>query len=57
MDRRKSTPAISSKSDSETHTYKIDKKVFIVTPFYRENSGKTVHEILLNLMEKETEKR
>ena len=34
-------------------TYMVDKMTFIVTPVYREDSEKTVHDILLNLMERD----
>jgi hypothetical protein len=36
-------------------TYNVDKMTFIVTPVYRDGSGKTVHDILLNLMERDCE--
>jgi hypothetical protein len=36
-----------------TVTYKVDKMTFIVTPVYKK-TGKTVHELLLNLMARET---
>jgi hypothetical protein len=39
----------------EDITYNVDKMTFIVTPVYRDDSGKTVHDILLNLMEKDGE--
>ena len=34
----------------ECTTYKVDKMTFIVTPVYRENGNKTVHDIILGLM-------
>jgi len=37
----------------EEHEYKIDeKRVFIVTPVYCTESGKTIYDALLNLMKK-----
>ena len=36
-------------------TYELDKMTFIVTPVYRDGSGKTIHDILLNLMERDCE--
>ncbi|MCL1820799.1 MAG: hypothetical protein FWG36_09105 [Oscillospiraceae bacterium] len=44
-----------SKSDGK-HTYKIDNKVAIVTPVYREDSDKTIHDILISLMKKDSKK-
>ena len=40
---------------AETVTYNVDKMTFIVTPVYREGSGKTIHDLLLNLMKKDSE--
>jgi len=38
-------------SDSSSYEYQIDKKrVFIVVPVYREDSSKSIHDVLLNLM-------
>ena len=39
----------------ESISYTIDKITFIVTPVYRDGDGKTVHDILLDLMEKDCE--
>jgi hypothetical protein len=36
-------------------SYDIGKITFIVTPVYRDGEGKTVHDILLNLMENDCE--
>jgi hypothetical protein len=35
--------------------YQIDKMTFVVTPVHRDGSGKTIHDILLSLMEKDCE--
>ena len=39
--------------DDSSYEYQIDpKRVFIVTPVYREDSGKSIHDVLLSLMRK-----
>jgi len=35
--------------------YKVDKMTFIVTPVYREGDGKTIHELLIDLMKSNSE--
>jgi len=40
-----------SNQEAPSYEYKIDdKRVFIVSPVYREDSNKTVHDALLSLM-------
>jgi len=40
-----------SKEPASSYEYKIDdKRVFIVSPVYREDSNKTIHDALLSLM-------
>jgi len=42
---------LSCGENTPSYEYKVgDKRVFIVTPVYREDSGKTIHDALLNLM-------
>ncbi len=36
--------------------YQIDKYVFIVSPVYNEDSGKNIHQIMLDLMKNEVVK-
>ncbi|MCL2083546.1 MAG: hypothetical protein FWH04_10000 [Oscillospiraceae bacterium] len=43
------------KPETEEHTYKVDKMVFLVTPSHRKDSDKTIHEALINLMIKDSE--
>ena len=33
--------------------YNVDKMVFVVTPVHREESDRTVHDVLLNLMKRD----
>ena len=40
----------------QAHEYRVGNRVFVVTPIYREDSGKTVYDALLNLMKKDSEK-
>ena len=49
----KQTPAA---SEQNPLTYKVDKMTFIVSPVYRESDGKTIPELLLNLMLTEADK-
>jgi hypothetical protein len=35
--------------------YEVGKITFIVTPVYREDSDKTIHDIMLSLMKKDEE--
>ena len=44
-----------SEQTSEPITYKVDKMTFIVTPVYREGDGKTIHELLIDLMRSNSE--
>ena len=39
-----------------TYEYKLDKITFIVEPVYREDSGKSIHDFILNLMKNDVEK-
>jgi len=40
-----------SNQEAPAYAYKIDdKRVFIVTPVYQEDSSKTIHDALLSLM-------
>jgi len=39
---------------SEECTYRIDKMQFIVEPVYREDSGRTIHDILLSQMKRDS---
>ena len=43
-----------SKQAAEPISYMIEKMTFPVTPVYNESSGKTVHEILYDLMKNES---
>ena len=45
------TSTVMSGQAAEPITYKVDKMTFLVTPVYQESPGKTIHELLLNLME------
>lgn len=49
---KKCQQVIAPDLEKESITYKIDKMTFIVTPVHRENSGKTIHDLILNLMKK-----
>ena len=40
---------------TEMHEYEIDKITFEVIAVYREDTTKTIHDILLNLMKKDKE--
>ena len=40
-------------ADIDAITYKVGKMVFVVTPVHRQNPGKQIHEILLDLMKTE----
>ena len=42
--------------EPESIEYKVGKMTFIVTPVYREDSDKTIHDLMLNLMKKDSEK-
>ena len=44
-----------SKNTGNEVTYEVDKMTFVVTPVYRDGTGRTIHDILLNLMEKDSE--
>jgi hypothetical protein len=37
-------------ANTQEAAYKVDKMTFLVTPVHREESGRTIHELLLNLM-------
>jgi hypothetical protein len=39
----------------EPITYKVDKMTFIVTPIYRNDPGKTIHDLLVDLMTSNSE--
>jgi hypothetical protein len=41
--------------EQEPITYNVGKITFIVTPVYREDSNKTIHDILLGWMIKDSE--
>lgn len=41
--------------EQEAVTYKLGKKEFVVQPIYKEETGKPIHESLLNLMQKDNE--
>jgi hypothetical protein len=36
------------------YTYNVDKMQFIVTPIHREDSGRTIHDILLSQMKRDS---
>jgi len=36
--------------------YRVDKYTFVVSPVFNEKSGKTIHQILLELMKKDSDK-
>lgn len=40
--------------NTEEHTYKVDKMEFIVTPVYRIDSDRTIHDILLSQMKRDS---
>jgi len=48
---------MSKKADEKTITYKVGKMTFHVEPVYKEDSGKSIHDLVLNLMKKDSEKR
>jgi|GEM_PF-2897732 len=50
---RKGVSMCKSKSDGE-HIYQIGRRVAIVTPVYRNDSDKTIHDILISLMKKDS---
>jgi hypothetical protein len=43
------------KRKQKPHTYQVGKITFIVTPVYREEPEKTIHDVLLSLMKKDEE--
>ena len=43
------------KETQREHEYNVGKMTFVVSPVYREDSGKTIHDLILNLMKKDTE--
>jgi len=43
--------SVSEMENQDSHEYQIDeKRVFIVTPIYFADTGKTIYDVLLNLM-------
>ena len=38
----------------EEHTYRVDKMEFVVTSIHREDSGRTIHDILLSQMKRDS---
>ena len=45
---------IKNQQQSENHNeYVIDSKVFIVTPYFNTNTGKSIYDVLLDLMKNE----
>ena len=47
---------MSEQVKAPSYEYKVGKRVFIVTPVYREDTSKTIHDVLLKQMKKDIEK-
>lgn len=52
---KKPSDALERTKPGENISYNVENMTFIVTPVYRDDKGQTIHDILLNLMERECE--
>ena len=43
--------------EPKTYEHQVDKMQFIVTPIYRDDSDKTIHDILLSWIKRDIENR
>ena len=45
---------ITATEHPEEHTYRVDKMEFVVTPVHRKDSNRTIHDILLSQMKRDS---
>jgi len=56
MSTKKSALVSSNQAkEPETVEYQVDKMLFVVTPVYREDSGKTIYDILFDWIKRDIE--